>query len=205
MALSRLSTPLNSDIGFDGNKPRRRWSDGHPAVAAQANGARLMSDTTKLTAEWEPRVLSVVRIIVGLLFMEHGLGKLIGFPPGPPGAQAAFHLLWFAAIIESVAWIPDRCRSVHPRGGSHHVRRNGDRVTSWRTRHGLSTLRERRRCSDPVLSHLLLFLRRRRRSLESSTGCARPGPPADMRRADLARISVTRRGTCLVICPLLSQ
>jgi putative oxidoreductase len=61
-----------------------------------------MSDTTKLAAEWEPRVLSIVRIIVGLLFMEHGLGKLVGFPPGPPGAQAAFHLLWFAAIIESV-------------------------------------------------------------------------------------------------------
>jgi putative oxidoreductase len=64
--------------------------------------ARLMSDTTKLAAEWEPRILSIVRIIVGLLFMEHGLGKLIGFPPGPPGMQAAFHLLWFASIIETV-------------------------------------------------------------------------------------------------------
>ena len=85
LALSRLSTPLNSDIGFDGNKPRRRWSDGHPAVAAQANGARLMSDTTKLTAEWEPRVLSVVRIIVGLLFMEHGLGKLDRLPARAAG------------------------------------------------------------------------------------------------------------------------
>ena len=31
-------------------------------------------------AEWEPRVLSILRIVVGLLFMEHGLGKLFGFP-----------------------------------------------------------------------------------------------------------------------------
>jgi len=61
-----------------------------------------MSDTTRLAAEWEPRVLSILRIIVGLLFLEHGLGKLFGFPPGPPGAQAAFHLLWFAALIETV-------------------------------------------------------------------------------------------------------
>jgi putative oxidoreductase len=61
-----------------------------------------MSDTTSLAAEWEPRVLSLVRIVVGLLFLEHGLGKLFGFPPGPPGQQAAFHLLWFAGTIEAV-------------------------------------------------------------------------------------------------------
>lgn len=59
-----------------------------------------MSDTKGLVAEWEPRVLSIVRIIVGLLFMEHGLGKLFGFPPFP-NQPAAFHLLWFAGIIES--------------------------------------------------------------------------------------------------------
>jgi putative oxidoreductase len=60
-----------------------------------------MSDTQGLVAEWEPRVLSIVRIIVGLLFMEHGLGKLFGFPPFP-NQPAAFHLLWFAGIIEAV-------------------------------------------------------------------------------------------------------
>ena len=59
-----------------------------------------MADATKLAAEWEPRVLSLVRIIIGLMFMEHGLGKLIGFPPMPQ--PAAFHLLWFAGIIEAV-------------------------------------------------------------------------------------------------------
>ena len=59
-----------------------------------------MSDTTGLAAEWEPRILSIIRIIVGLMFMEHGLGKLIGFPP-VPSQPAAFHLLWFAGIIEA--------------------------------------------------------------------------------------------------------
>ena len=59
-----------------------------------------MSNTTGLAAEWEPRILSIIRIIVGLMFMEHGLSKLIGFPP-VPSQPAAFHLLWFAGIIEA--------------------------------------------------------------------------------------------------------
>ena len=34
-----------------------------------------MSDRTGLVAEWEPRILSIIRIIVGLMFMEHGLAS----------------------------------------------------------------------------------------------------------------------------------
>ena len=37
---------------------------------------------------WSPRVLSVLRIVAALLFMEHGAMKLLGFPapfPAPPG------------------------------------------------------------------------------------------------------------------------
>jgi putative oxidoreductase len=30
---------------------------------------------------WQPRLLSILRIVVGLLFMEHGLNKLFDFPP----------------------------------------------------------------------------------------------------------------------------
>lgn len=52
-------------------------------------------------AEWEPRVLSILRIVVGLLFLEHGLAKLIGFPPSNLH-PAMFQLLWFAAVIETI-------------------------------------------------------------------------------------------------------
>jgi len=52
-------------------------------------------------AEWEPRVLSILRFVVGLLFMEHGLGKLFGFPVASMH-PAMFQLLWFAAVIETV-------------------------------------------------------------------------------------------------------
>ena len=32
---------------------------------------------------WAPRILSVLRIITALLFFEHGLQKMVGFPPSP--------------------------------------------------------------------------------------------------------------------------
>ena len=33
--------------------------------------------------QWEPRMLSILRIVTGLLFLEHGLNKLFDFPPTP--------------------------------------------------------------------------------------------------------------------------
>lgn len=30
---------------------------------------------------WEPRMLSILRIMVGLLYLEHGLSKIFNFPP----------------------------------------------------------------------------------------------------------------------------
>jgi putative oxidoreductase len=59
-----------------------------------------MSDLIKLQSEWEPRVLSILRIMVGLLFMEHGLAKLFGFPTAALH-PAMFQLLWFAGVIEA--------------------------------------------------------------------------------------------------------
>lgn len=50
---------------------------------------------------WAPRVLSVVRIMAGLIFLAHGTQKLLGFPPTdsfPP----AFSLSWIAGAIELV-------------------------------------------------------------------------------------------------------
>ena len=58
-------------------------------------------ETSVFRSDWEPYVLSLLRLIVGLLFLEHGLGKLFNFPPGTLH-PAAFQLLWFAGIIESV-------------------------------------------------------------------------------------------------------
>ena len=46
---------------------------------------------------WSPRVLSVLRIIAALLFMEHGLMKIFGFPVPQPGAPDPLPPLLLAA------------------------------------------------------------------------------------------------------------
>ncbi len=53
--------------------------------------------------EWAPRMLSVLRIVAALLFLEHGSQKLFGFPtpnPAAGGMPATFSLIWDAAILE---------------------------------------------------------------------------------------------------------
>ena len=53
-----------------------------------------------MLATWAPRVLSILRIITALLFMEHGLMKLFDFPAPQPGAPDPLPAILFAA-----AWI----------------------------------------------------------------------------------------------------
>ena len=54
-------------------------------------------------AVWAPRVLSLLRIIAALLFMEHGLMKLFHFPAPQPGAPDPLPtILLAAASIEVV-------------------------------------------------------------------------------------------------------
>ncbi|MEA3010058.1 MAG: putative oxidoreductase [Sphingomonadales bacterium] len=57
-----------------------------------------------LPTAWAPRLLSVLRIVSGLLFLEHGAQKLLGFPPMPPPGMIppAFSLFWFGGILELV-------------------------------------------------------------------------------------------------------
>ena len=38
---------------------------------------------SRLRQAWEPRILSILRIVTGLLFMEHGTQKIFNFPPRP--------------------------------------------------------------------------------------------------------------------------
>jgi putative oxidoreductase len=42
-----------------------------------------MPNSATLRLTWEPRMLSILRIVLGLLFMEHGLAKVLGFPLQP--------------------------------------------------------------------------------------------------------------------------
>src|SRR5712672_291417 len=48
-----------------------------------------MPDLVTLRLTLEPRMLSILRMMVGLLYMEHGLAKVLGFPLQPNHAPYA--------------------------------------------------------------------------------------------------------------------
>jgi putative oxidoreductase len=58
---------------------------------------------------WSGPLLSVLRIMSGLLFLEHGTSKLLGFPPsGMPGGAGSFQLfsmVGFSGVLELVGGI----------------------------------------------------------------------------------------------------
>ena len=62
-----------------------------------------MNYLTGLT-RYAPQLHGILRIIVGLLFLAHGLVKLFGFPEGAqPGQQQLMTLLGVGGVIELVA------------------------------------------------------------------------------------------------------
>ncbi len=63
-----------------------------------------MPDFATLRLTWEPRMLSILRIVVGLLYMEHGLAKVLGFPLQPNHAPYALFTLnpGFQGLLELV-------------------------------------------------------------------------------------------------------
>lgn len=51
-------------------------------------------------AQWAPRMLSVLRIMSALLFIEHGTQKLFGFPAGERGTVELFSIYGLAGVLE---------------------------------------------------------------------------------------------------------
>jgi putative oxidoreductase len=54
---------------------------------------------------WQPRLLSILRIMAGLLFLQHGLVKMFSFPGPFMRPVVTGELIWFAALIEIVGGI----------------------------------------------------------------------------------------------------
>ena len=51
---------------------------------------------------WAPRILSIVRIVCGMIFMEHGTQKWLGFPPSAKPTPDFFTLSGFGGMLELV-------------------------------------------------------------------------------------------------------
>ena len=64
---------------------------------------------------FEPYMLSILRIIVGLLYLEHGLNKLFDFPPTPThNAYRLFTLVpGLAGLLELGRRRVDHCGILH--------------------------------------------------------------------------------------------
>jgi putative oxidoreductase len=58
--------------------------------------------TDELETVWAPRVLSILRIVAALIFMEHGTQKLLGFPPSEDPGPAVLTLSGIAGLLELV-------------------------------------------------------------------------------------------------------
>jgi putative oxidoreductase len=72
----------------------------HDTTYRDLNGGLTMIE--KLAA-WAPRALSVLRIITGLMIVQHGMGKIIGFPVVPAYANVQpFSLIGAAGFIELI-------------------------------------------------------------------------------------------------------
>ncbi len=67
--------------------------------------------------KYASQILGITRIVAGLIFLEHGAQKLLGFPPGmsPP----MFSIFWCAGAIELVAGRLDPAGPVQPDRGLH--------------------------------------------------------------------------------------
>ncbi len=54
-------------------------------------------------SKWQPQMLALLRIVTGLLFLEHGTAKLFGFPVFPEGMPHPLPTIVLAsAVIELV-------------------------------------------------------------------------------------------------------
>ncbi len=65
-----------------------------------------MSSIDSLCQTWAPRLLSVLRIIIGLLFIEHGTSKFFAFPSGgETGTVELFSLIGLSGVLELVGGV----------------------------------------------------------------------------------------------------
>src|SRR5271169_6931 len=76
---------------------------------------------------FQPYVLSILRFMAALLFCEHGMAKLFGFPPH--GQMPGFMEIRVVCPHDRTdRRRAARARVAQPRRGLDHVGRNGDRL-----------------------------------------------------------------------------
>ena len=60
---------------------------------------------SRFVEQWLPLALTILRIVVGLLFLEHGSQKILGFPPSDHPAPELLSLQGVQGVIELVGGV----------------------------------------------------------------------------------------------------
>jgi putative oxidoreductase len=66
---------------------------------------KLTMTISDLSGTWAPRLLSVLRIVTGLQFLEHGTQKFFSFPPRPVASPELISLLGLQGCLELVGGV----------------------------------------------------------------------------------------------------
>src|SRR5262249_35644836 len=78
------------------------------AAATILSGRRQLPPTDQFST-WQPRVLSILRIVTGLLMLQHGLNKLFDFPPTPTHVPWPAHAVslapGLAGLLEAIGGV----------------------------------------------------------------------------------------------------
>jgi putative oxidoreductase len=61
-----------------------------------------MFDSPAFREVWAPRLLSIVRVVLGLIYLQFGLSKYFGFPTAQPQNFAILSLVGLAGAIEII-------------------------------------------------------------------------------------------------------
>jgi putative oxidoreductase len=75
------------------------------AVISHVEGVNKMPLIDSILTTWSPRVLSIFRIIVGLLFLEHGTSKYLSLPVSPTTGVSLLSLSGINGVIELVGGV----------------------------------------------------------------------------------------------------
>jgi putative oxidoreductase len=60
------------------------------------------NEPLRVNSQWIAKALAVLRIVTALLFLEHGTGKLLGFPMTSMAFPPPWTLFWMAGLFELI-------------------------------------------------------------------------------------------------------
>jgi putative oxidoreductase len=81
-----------------------RWRTGvcHWQAATPQGGPLVVHAFFVRLGQYRPQLVSILRIVTALLFLEHATVKLFGFPPTRGPSPALFSGFWFIGVLELV-------------------------------------------------------------------------------------------------------